>query len=299
MFRIPRKAAIVAVTAVFGTGLLGSAAFAAFAPATDFTFSVNDANGSLTLNEAPKGDSLKTILDGLVSKNVITQAQEDAILAAVKDARGGDRDAILRKIVGGLLQESATYLGIQPAQLRTQLPGTSLGAIADKTSGKSRSGLIADLTTFANAAVDKAVADGKLTQDQATKLKTALPARITTFVDHTWPTPQPNVRAFIGDVTKDARDYLGLSQKDIASQLRAGKSLGDIAQSTSGKSRDGLIAAIMDDANAKIAKAVSDGKLTQAQADQLKTTVRDAVTKLVDHKGTAPKSNGNAPKPNN
>lgn len=300
MFRIPRKVAIVAVTAVLGTGLLGSAALAAFAPAADYTFALDPATGSVTLNDAPKGDALKTILDGLVSKNVITQAQESAILAAVKDARGGDRDAILRKIVGGLLQESATYLGIQPAQLRTQLPGTSLGAIADKT-GKSRSGLVSDLTTFADAAVDKAVTEGKLTHDQATTLKAALPDRITKFVDHTWPAaqPKPNIRAFIGDVTKDARDYLGLSQKDIASQLRAGKSLGDIAQSTSGKSRDGLIAAIMDDANAKITKAASDGKLTDAQAGQLRTAVRNAVVKIVDHKGTAPKSNGNAPKPNN
>src|SRR5512135_1554581 len=93
MFRIPRKAAIVAVTAIFGTGLLGSAAFAALAPAPDVTFSLDPSTGSVSLDEAPKTDALKTILDGLVSKNVITQAQEDAILAAVKDARGGDRDA--------------------------------------------------------------------------------------------------------------------------------------------------------------------------------------------------------------
>lgn len=293
MFRIPRKAAIVAVTAIFGTGLLGSAAFAAFAPAPDVTFSLDQSTGSLTLDEAPKSDALKTILDGLVSKNVITQAQEDAILAAVKDARGGDRDAILKKVVAGLLQESATYLGIQPKDLRTQLPGTSLGAVANATAGKSRDGLIADLTSFANAAVDKAVTDGKLTADQATKLKAALPDRITKFVDHTWPAarPKPDIRAFIGGVTKDARDYLGLSQKDIATQLRSGKSLGDIAAATPGKSRDGLIAAIMDDANAKIAKAMSDGKLTQAEADKLKTAVQGAVTKIVDHAGTAPKAN--------
>lgn len=300
MFRIPRKAAVVAVTAVFGTGLLGGAALAAFAPTTDHTFSVEQASSSGGLTEAPRADGLKAVLDGLVAKNVITQAQADAILAAVKDAHA-DRDAVLRRIVGGLLQESASYLGIPPKDLRARLAGTSLGAIADKTSGKSRDGLVADLTSFANGAVDKAVADGKLTQDQATKLKATLPERIGKLVDRTWPARQPRteIRAFIGDAMKDARDYLGLSQKDIASQLHAGKSLGDIAEA-SGKSRDGLIGAIMDDANAKIAKAVSDGKLTPAQADQLKTTVRNAVTRLVDHRrSTAPRPNANASRASN
>jgi len=290
MFRIGRKAAVIALTAVIGTGLLGGAALAAFAPAPEYALSVDGSDGNLTIAETPKGGQVKNVLDALVSKGVITQAQEDAIIGALKDARG-DRDAV-KRILTGLFQESATYLGIAPKDLHARLAGTSLGAIANATPGKSRDGLVTDLTNTANAAIDKAIADGRITQEQADKAKAALPDRIAQFVDHTWPAtqPKPDVRAFIGDVMKDARDYLGLPQKDIATQLRSGKSLGDIANATAGKSRDGLVAAIMSDANAKIDKAQQDGRLTVAQAAQLKTTVASAVAKIVDHTGNAPKA---------
>lgn len=293
MFGITRKAALVGVTAVLCTGLLGSAALAAFAPAPAPSFSIDPESGTITMSEAPKGaETLKTILDTLVTKGVITQAQEDAILTAVRDARGDD--GVLRKVVAGLLQESARYLGFNQQELRARLPGTSLGALADKTNGKSRDGLIADLTTFADNAVDKLLADGKITQDQANKAKAAIPGRITQFVDHTWPKtkPQPraNIGTFLGGLVKDARDYLGLSQQDLMTQLRSGKSLGDIANATAGKDRQGLIDTLVTDANGKIDQAVQQGRLTQAQADQLKTRVRDAVTKAVDHKGGAPKA---------
>lgn len=292
MFRITRKAALVGVTAVLCTGLLGGAALAAFAPAPAPSFSVDPNTGAVTMSDISKADALKTILDGLVTKGVITQAQEDAILAAVKDARGDD--GVIRKVVAGLLQESASYLGFDQHELRARLPGTSLGALAEKTHGKSRAGLIDDLTTFADNAVDKLLADGKITQDQADKAKAAIPDRVTKFVDHVWPKtkPQPraNIRSVIGDLAKDARDYLGLSRQDVSAQLRSGKSLGDIANGTSGKSRQGLIDTLVSDANAKIDQAVQQGTLTQAQAAQIKANVQGAVTRLVDHKGGAPKA---------
>ena len=296
MFGITRKAALVGVTAVLCTGLLGGAALAAFAPTATPSFSIDGTTGTVTMSDT-KADALKTILDGLASKGVITQAQEDAILAAVKDARGDD--TVLRRVVAGLLQESAHYLGFNQQELRARLPGTSLGALADKTNGKSRDGLIADLVTFANNTVDKLLADGKITQDQANKAKAAIPDRVTKFVDHVWPKTQPkpqprtSVGAFIGDLAKDARDYLGLSQQDLTTQLRSGKSLGQIANATAGKSRQGLIDTLVKDANGRIDQAVQQGKLTQAQADQLKTKVQAAVTTLVDRTG------GRAPKATN
>ncbi len=250
MFRIPRTPAVIAMTAILCTGLLGSAAFAAFAPSSDVAWSIDPANGTVTMNEAPKGaDLLKTVLDSLVAKNVITQAQEDAIIAALKDARTA-QSGVLKKVVAGLLNESATYLGFNQQELRARLPGTSLGALADKTNGKSRDGLIQDLTQFANTAIDKAVTDGTITQDQAAQLKANLPARITKFVDHVWPktTPKADLRSFIGNALKDARDYIGLPQKDIATKLKAGESLSQIAVDA-GQTRDGLIAAITSDAN--------------------------------------------------
>lgn len=289
---VGRRTAVIAVTTVFGLSMLGGAAFAALAPAaTNATESlVAPQPGATTVAEAPKGNKLKDVLDALVKKGVITQQQEDAILAALKDkSHDRDREELLRRIFAGLFQQSATYLGMTPAELKAKLPGTSLGAIANATAGKSRDGLVTTLVNAVNDAIAKAVADGKITQEQADKAKASVPERVAKFVDRTWPTPKPrmpSVRAFIGDVMSDTRAYLGIAQKDLMTQLRAGKSLGEIADATPGKSKSGLVSTLMNDANAKIDKAKQEGKLTAEQATQLKSKVQEAVTQIVDRKGS-------------
>jgi polyhydroxyalkanoate synthesis regulator phasin len=271
--------------------LLGGAALATFAPVT--YDSPNQIGGdSETATENSGTDKLKSILDGLVAKGVITQAQADAILAAVKTAAPARDGATARGIFANLFNESAKYLDLTPADLKTKLPGTSLGALADKTTGKSQSGLVTTLQNVVNAAIDKALADTKLTSDQATKAKADAPANIKKFVEMTYPQPraprtttrEAKVTEFIGDIYSAARDYLGLSQADLLKALREGKSLGEIAPTIAGKNKVDLVAKITAAANAKIDKAVTDGKLTADQATALRAQVGPAVTALVDRK---------------
>jgi polyhydroxyalkanoate synthesis regulator phasin len=313
MFGIRRKAAIAITTTILGTALLGGAALAAFAPASLETELVPglDTTPSPQAGQPDRADAMKKILDALVAKNVITQAQEDAILAALKGDRTGEE--LLRRVLGALFDQTVTYLGTNAADLRSALPGTSLGAIADKTAGKSRAGLVTALTNYANGAIDKAAADAKITAEQATKAKQMAPEQIAKFVDHAYPAktprtvtpkgpkgpqgpkapkaprvaPAPTVQNFIGDATTAARDYLGLSATDVATGLRSGKSLGEIADGTPGKTRTGLIATVTLSTSAKIDKAVADGKLTADQATTLKATVLSAVTTAVDRKAPA------------
>ena len=271
--------------------LLGGAALATFAPMTYDSPSQIDGDRA-TAAENSGTDKLKSILDGLVVKGLITQAQEDAILAAVKTAAPVREGATVRGIFAGLFNESAKYLSLTPADLKTKLPGTSLGALADKTTGKSQSGLVTTLQTGVNTAIDKALADAKLTKDQADKAKADAPAQIKKFVEHTYPQPrapktttrETKVTEFIGDIYTAARDYLGLSQADLLKALREGKTLGEIAPTIAGKNKVDLVAKITAAANAKIEKAVADGKLTADQATALKAQVGPAVTALVDRK---------------
>jgi hypothetical protein len=73
---------------------------------------------------------------------------------------------------------------------------------------------------------------------------------------------------------------------DLAAALRSGKSLGDVADTTAGKTRTGLISTIAAAATAKIDKAQQDGKLTADQGTALKASVLNRVTELVNRKGT-------------
>lgn len=291
-----KKVILAAGAGTLTAVLLGGAALAAFAPvAYDSPRQV--ASETTSAAPAEKGtDKLKSILDGLVTKGVIAQAQEDAILAAVKASAPAHERGAGKRVFASLLEESAKYLGLSVADLKAKLPGTSLGAIADKTAGKNQAGLASTLQNAANAAVDRALADGKLTKEQADKARAEAPGYIKKLVERTHGdarapktgTPKTGtqgtrISGYLGDVYAVAGDYLGLPQADLKKALREGKSLGEIA-TAAGKSKTELAARITAAASAKIDKAVAEGKLTAEQAAALRTQVGPAVAALVDRK---------------
>jgi hypothetical protein len=169
----------------------------------------------------------------------------------------------------GFLATAATYIGITEDALRTELgTGTSLADVA-VAHGKTRDGLIAALVA-------------------------ASTTEITTLVDTKNPFPPkpsggPGVgRGFRieGNSLQVASTYLGITEADLRTKLQSGQTLSQVASATAGKSRDGLIQALVADENAKIDQAQTDAKISADQATQLKTNVTTRVTALVD--GTMP-----------
>jgi hypothetical protein len=88
------------------------------------------------------------------------------------------------------LNTVATTLGIPVAQLRTELAGKSLAQVA-QMHNKTGADVATALTTAADARIDKAVTDGKLTADRAATIKTALATRINNFVNQVLPQRGP------------------------------------------------------------------------------------------------------------
>ena len=80
-----------------------------------------------------------------------------------------------------------------------------------------------------------------------------------------------------------AASYLGIGVESLFEQLRSGKSLAEIADATSGKSASGLIDALVDDAQAGLAAAVKDGRITQDQANAMTADLRARITDLVNN----------------
>ena len=289
-----QKLMLAGALGIASVGLFGAAALGAFGP--DASASVVSAvapAASAVMGEDKTGDRLKQLLDGLMQKGVITQQQEDAILAAVKDATA--KQVRTAKVVRDFLGESAKYLGLAQKDLVAKLPGTSLGKIADATPNKNKAGLVTALSVAANDDITKAITDKKITDDQAKKLRDGLAAEINTFVDRTWPTKPaaaprailPNVKSFLGDMLQTARDYLGgVTLQDVTTAMRSGKSLGDIA-TDKGKTRDGLVLALTTAANANIDKAVASNRLSAEQAATLKTKVAAEIATFVDRKAPA------------
>ena len=191
---------------------------------------------------------------------------------------------------------AAAYLGISQADLQTALQsGKTLAQVANSTSGKSSSGLIDALVAAEKTELAAAVTAGRLTQAQADQITTTLTERFTSFVNGTAPLHGggwghgPGGPGG-GDDFAAAAAYLGISQADLQTALQSGKTLAQVANSTSGKSSSGLIDALVAAEKTELAAAVTAGRLTQAQADQITTTLTERFTNLVN--GVRPAHDG-------
>src|SRR2546423_2912414 len=126
------KTLAIVSTGVIGAGLLGGVAFAAVPVPQDGFAMTAPVPGQDAMAADEKGKAkLKAALDALVAKNVITQAQEDAIIAALV-AHAGEHPK-LRELVGDVLKESIDYIGLPAQAVKDQvMAGKSLGQIADQ-----------------------------------------------------------------------------------------------------------------------------------------------------------------------
>lgn len=168
---------------------------------------------------------------------------------------------------GSWLTTAATYIGITEAALRTELAtGKSLSDVAI-AHGKDRNGLVSALTAAASTQIQTLV-----------DTKNPLPAKGAGG-------PGVGGRGTAGDVDIDqdelsvAATYLGTTEADLHTKMQAGQTLAAIA----GSKRDGLIQALVADANTRIDAAVTAGKLTAAQATTAKANASAAATAFVDN----------------
>jgi hypothetical protein len=147
---------------------------------------------------------ISTVLSTLVTKGTITQAQADAIIAAIKAAPkvmapnkalpgmkpsiGGMGRGMEREGMGGFGAHDAarqsvitSTLGITAADLQAaRVAGKSLAILA----GSKSDALITALTNYDSMQIDAAVTAGRFDATKATALKSKLKARVTAEVNH-------------------------------------------------------------------------------------------------------------------
>jgi hypothetical protein len=188
----PRRLAIFGLTA----GLLGGgAAGLALTGTTLASAQTTDVTGTVTAPAAapaPKGGWEKSVLDGLVAKGSITQAQADEIVAALQAARpahgpGGHGGPGF----GRDLDAAAKALGMTGDELRTALQGGQSLADVAKAKGIDVAKVIDALVAEFKAHLDQEVASGEHTQAEADQKLADARARIEAFVNGTAPAGGP------------------------------------------------------------------------------------------------------------
>ena len=139
-----------------------------------------DDDGDFGMGMGPRGgvDGVAAVLAELVKAGTITQAQSDAITKALVNAPAAAQAAAeAQKAAHEKL--IADTVGIAWADIQTRLTaGETLGAIA----GAKKDALVAALVKEATDRIAADVAAGRITEAQATQMKTGLAERITADV---------------------------------------------------------------------------------------------------------------------
>lgn len=179
--------------------------------------------------------------------------------------------AITAALAGG-----AGALAFMPSFAGAQDSGS--GAPAETTDDAKRVGPI-------ERALAPLVEDGTLTQAQADKVKEALREALPYPIRH-----HRGVKISL----EAAAEYLEIDTAELHAALRDGKTLAEVAEDE-GKDVDGLIDAIVTDANERIDQAVADENLTEEQAATLKANLEERVTRFVNEGGPRFRRHGRGP----
>lgn len=170
-----------------------------------------------------------------------------------------------------LLRDAAQRLNVTPDKLRAALQG----AFGDQ--------------------LDQAVKDGRLTQQQADRIKQRI-ARDGLPLGGPMGPGGPDGHGFgvggpghgpFGIGLDAAASYLGLGRAQLDRQLRDGRTLAEVA-SAQGKTVDGLEQALVDAATTQLDRAVADRKLTSDQRDRILSDIREHVADLVNGRAPGP-----------
>ncbi len=84
-------------------------------------------------------------------------------------------------------------------------------------------------------------------------------------------------KAALKEVAKD----LGMAPKDLLTELRSGKTINQVAQEKGVPSQT-IVDDLVGKVDARVDKAVSEGKLTQQQGDTIKAKAPERIAKLMD-----------------
>jgi polyhydroxyalkanoate synthesis regulator phasin len=140
--------------------------------------------------------------------------------------------------------------------------------------------------------VDAALAEGKITEEEADALKERIQSGDFPPFFGSGPLFGPKFGPgfdfhggppfLFGEKLSAAADYLGLTEAELRTKLNSGQTLAQIAK-TQGKSVEGLKQAILADAKEKLDQLVEDGELTQAEADAMYERLQSHIDDLVQH----------------
>ncbi|HEV8634459.1 MAG TPA: DUF2680 domain-containing protein [Chloroflexota bacterium] len=203
--------------------------------------------------------ALRKILVGALAAAVLTATAATAALAQTPEPKPTEKPRAER--ANELLDGLASRLGKSPEELRAAIVAAQKDLVA------------------------KALAAGRLTQEQANRLTQRIEQRAAEGLG-LGALRAPKIAARVAPkiaATRELAHFLNLEPRELAQELRAGKSLAEVAQAK-GKSRDDVKAFLTNQAKTRFDKLVADGRLTREQADARLKALTERLDRAIDQK---------------
>ena len=172
-------------------------------------------------------------------------------------------------------------LGLDPADVREGFAnGQTLGDTAE-ANGISADAVVDAITASMTERLNQALADGKITAEEAAEKAAGIPEKATEIVNSI-PDRKDKDRghrkgAFLGEVLLD----LGLDPADVREGFANGQTLGDTAEAN-GISADAVVDAITASMTERLNQALADGKITAEEAAEKAAGIPEKATEIVN-----------------
>lgn len=190
----------------------------------------------------------------------------------------------------------ASALGISTTQLHTELSNGSTIASVAKNHNVDLTKVISALVDDQTKEIDSAMSAGRITQAQATDLKSHLQQMVTDMVNGVRPPRRgPRGAGMRPEDQAVIAGAIGITTAHLQTELGAGKTIAAIATAQK-VDPSTVISALVASENKEIDAAVSAGSVTQAEADNMKSHTQQRVTDQVNGtRPAAPREPGSPP----
>ncbi len=209
------------------------------------------------------------------------------VVGAQDDNQPGPRHGRpIRHAIQTIMDIATQTTGLNRAEIIDQMSqGKTLAEVITANGGDPQA-VIDQAVARLTEDINRAVADGRLTQERADRLLVNLEDVVTRGINGEFRQQAIEARVRIG-VLRLASQETGLTPREIVQEIRSGKSLGQVL-TENGVDTATFIETAVSTLQERLNQAVTNGRLTQEQADQRVTEFRDRLTERINQAGVQP-----------
>ncbi len=245
-------------------------------------------------------DAATERINDALAEGRITQQQADNLLANLEDAINGTSEWFTNRGGHGprmqaaqsLIEATAAETGLEARDIMQQLRGGSTLADIITANGGNAETVVASAVADATERLNAAVAEGRLTQEEADERLASLETVFTDAVNGELPQrgSRPGERLVARGLARQIAEATGLETSEIVAQLRGGATVAEILTAN-----DVDVATFSDDviANARerLAQAVENERLTQERADGIIAQLTERLPEIINSSHSSAEAN--------